>query len=69
MSIAISFDGKRYRIELVGFYVVPPPPKTRSGMTARGYRAARREYDRRRRATREINRAIGLPEPTSWLAR
>jgi hypothetical protein len=54
-----------YQIRFVGIYVVPPPPKTRSGMTARRYRAARRKYDRQRRAVRQINRWLGWPEVAS----
>lgn len=34
----------------------PPPPKTRSGMTAREYRAARRAYRRRLDAARKARR-------------
>jgi hypothetical protein len=61
MSLAFRIDKQTFRVSLLGLYTIPPPPKTHSGMTARQYRAARREYDRLRRADREINRFLGWP--------
>lgn len=47
-----------WRIQLGGFLAIPPPAKTRSGLTARQYRAARRQYRRDLRWARDMTRRL-----------